>query len=88
MLWFVNTAGNRGSWLASANAMNNPKATILAGGITETRTEEAPKTAKETKVGLEAKSFDNQTKRATTETPILSEMLAQVEGVARWGLNE
>lgn len=32
--------------------------------------------------------FSNLPNRATTVTPVLSDMLARFEGVARWGLNE
>ena len=68
--------------------MKTPKATILTGGTTETRTEESPKLAKEGAPEPEMTSFNDQTHRSTAVTPVLSEMLAQVEGVARWGLNE
>ena len=68
--------------------MKTPKATIRAGGTTETRTEETPKLAKEAGPKPETGSFTDQTHRSITVTPMLSEMLAKVEGIARWGLNE
>jgi len=68
--------------------MNIPKATIRAGGTTETRTEESPKLANEAGKGPEKGTFTDQTHRSIAMTPVLSEMLAQVEGIARWGLNE
>ena len=36
----------------------------------------------------ESSSLTDLPRRASTVTPVLMDMLARIEGVARWGLNE
>ena len=69
--------------------MNTPMATKRVSGSLEKFSEEplkeqntfAPKKP-------EPSSLADLTRRASAVTPLLSDMLARIEGVPRWGLNE
>jgi hypothetical protein len=50
--------------------------------------DEKPKERKDFSTKTESSTLADLPHRATTVTPLLTEMLARVEGVARWGLNE
>jgi hypothetical protein len=87
----TNNAGKNKNGMTSGTAgwpsriqMNARMASKRAGGSTQTRTAETPKSLKQPATQTETGSFHDQSHRASA----LSEMLARVEGVARWGLNE
>ena len=69
------------------DGMNALKALKPEYGSSST-VDEKPNQRKEFSAKSESSTLADLPHRATTVTPLLTEMLARVEGVARWGLNE
>ncbi len=66
--------------------MNTPKANQRDHAPSETPSETLPR--KDFTPQKDSSSLTEIPHRASAMTPVLMDMLARVEGVARWGLNE
>ena len=68
--------------------MNTPTATKRAGGPSNDLHEQKETDRREITSKSGPGSLTDLPSRASTMTPLLSDMLERVQGVARWGLNE